>query len=67
MNSSLRPTWRTHYALGVLAAIYVFNYIDRLLMAILIEPVKAEFGISDTGRHFRGVLHRVRLSAGAFV
>ena len=49
MNSSLRPTWRTHYALGVLAAIYVFNYIDRLLMAILIEPVKAEFGISDTG------------------
>lgn len=49
MNSPLRPTWRTHYALGVLAAIYVFNYIDRLLMAILIEPVKAEFGISDTG------------------
>jgi MFS family permease len=35
--------------LFVLAAIYIFNYIDRLLMAILIEPVKAEFGISDTG------------------
>ena len=49
MNSPLRPTWRTHYALFVLAAIYIFNYIDRLLMAILIEPVKAEFGISDTG------------------
>jgi MFS family permease len=42
-------TWRTHYALFVLAAIYVFNYIDRQLMAILIEPVKLEFGISDTG------------------
>nr|WP_283105472.1 MFS transporter [Pseudomonas moorei] len=28
--------------------IYVFNYIDRQLMAILIEPVKLEFGISDT-------------------
>jgi len=42
-------TWRTHYALLVLASIYVFNYIDRQLMAILIEPVKLEFGISDTG------------------
>jgi predicted MFS family arabinose efflux permease len=42
-------TWRTHYALFVLASIYVFNYIDRQLMAILIEPVKLEFGISDTG------------------
>ncbi|UVE17459.1 MFS transporter [Pseudomonas sp. LS44] len=49
MNSPIRPTWRTHYALFVLAIIYVFNYIDRQLMAILIEPVKAEFGISDTG------------------
>jgi predicted MFS family arabinose efflux permease len=42
-------TWGTHYALFVLASIYVFNYIDRQLMAILIEPVKLEFGISDTG------------------
>ncbi|MEG1038734.1 MAG: MFS transporter [Pseudomonas sp.] len=49
MNSSIRVTWRTHYALFVLAVIYIFNYIDRQLMAILIEPVKAEFGISDTG------------------
>ena len=49
MNSSNRVTWRSHYALFVLAVIYIFNYIDRQLMAILIEPVKAEFGISDTG------------------
>lgn len=48
MNPPARVTWRTHYALGVLTIIYVFNYIDRQLMAILIEPVKAEFGISDT-------------------
>ena len=47
MNQS-PVTWRTHYALFVLAIIYVFNYIDRQLMAILIEPVKLEFGISDT-------------------
>ncbi|MFK3819696.1 spinster family MFS transporter [Pseudomonas sp. NPDC089407] len=49
MNSSTPVTWRSHYALFVLAVIYIFNYIDRQLMAILIEPVKAEFGISDTG------------------
>ncbi|MDN7141358.1 MFS transporter [Pseudomonas sp. JQ170] len=49
MTTSTPVTWRTHYALFVLAAIYVFNYIDRQLMAILIEPVKLEFGISDTG------------------
>ena len=48
MTTSNPVTWRTHYALFVLAAIYVFNYIDRQLMAILIEPVKLEFGISDT-------------------
>ncbi|MGF0237406.1 spinster family MFS transporter [Rhodococcus sp. IEGM1300] len=48
MNQSNPVTWRTHYALFVLASIYVFNYIDRQLMAILIEPVKLEFGISDT-------------------
>ncbi|WP_439861867.1 spinster family MFS transporter [Pseudomonas sp. MBLB4136] len=48
MNSPTPITWRTHYALFVLATIYIFNYIDRQLMAILIEPVKAEFGISDT-------------------
>ncbi|MCU1758648.1 MFS transporter [Pseudomonas sp. 14P_8.1_Bac3] len=49
MNHPPLVTWRTHYALFVLASIYVFNYIDRQLMAILIEPVKLEFGISDTG------------------
>jgi predicted MFS family arabinose efflux permease len=49
VNQSTPVTWRTHYALFVLAMIYVFNYIDRQLMAILIEPVKLEFGISDTG------------------
>jgi len=41
-------TWRTHYALSVLAVIYIFNYIDRLLVSILIEPIKLQFGVSDT-------------------
>ncbi|WP_090514950.1 spinster family MFS transporter [Pseudomonas marincola] len=32
----------------MLAIIYIFNYIDRLVVSILIEPIKAEFGVSDT-------------------
>ena len=48
MNSQPVVTWRSHYALGMLALIYIFNYIDRLLVSILIEPIKLEFGVSDT-------------------
>ncbi|MNQ08176.1 D-galactonate transporter [compost metagenome] len=48
VSSPARVTWRSHYALTVLTVIYMFNYIDRQLMAILIEPVKIEFGVSDT-------------------
>ncbi|HQZ04156.1 MAG TPA: MFS transporter [Thauera sp.] len=47
-GSQQRTTWHTHYALMMLATIYVFNYIDRLLISILIEPIKLEFGVSDT-------------------
>lgn len=44
------PISRGHanYALAVLTVTYVFNFIDRQLLAILVEPVKAEFGVSDT-------------------
>ncbi len=42
-------TWRTHLSLLLLALVYVFSYIDRNVVAILIEPIKREFGASDTG------------------
>jgi len=48
VTQSPKVTWRTHYALGMLAIIYIFNYIDRLVVSILIEPIKLEFGVSDT-------------------
>jgi len=48
VSSSPQVTWRSHYALCVLAVIYVCNYIDRYLVSILIEPIKLEFGVSDT-------------------
>ncbi|MGI9220204.1 MAG: spinster family MFS transporter [Woeseiaceae bacterium] len=36
------------YALGVLAVVYMFNFIDRQILAILLPSIKAEFAVSDT-------------------
>ena len=36
------------YSVGVLFLVSVFAYMDRLLIGFLIEPIKAEFGLSDT-------------------
>ncbi|MBX3510780.1 MAG: MFS transporter [Hyphomonadaceae bacterium] len=35
------------YVLAVLVIIYTFNFIDRLLISIVQEPIKAEFGVSN--------------------
>ena len=43
-----KVTWKTHYALTLLALVYVMSYIDRLVISVLIEPIKMEFGVSDT-------------------
>lgn len=40
--------WRTHLSLLLLALVYVFSFIDRTVIAILIQPIKTEFGASDT-------------------
>ena len=37
-----------HYALMLLAIIYVMSYIDRLIISVLIEPIKIEFAATDT-------------------
>jgi predicted MFS family arabinose efflux permease len=38
---------QARYTLGLLLTIYVVNNIDRQIMYILVEPVKAEFALSD--------------------
>ena len=40
--------WRSHYALLILLFVYTMSVIDRQIMSILIEPIKQEFGVSDT-------------------
>lgn len=41
------PLYR-YYVLAILTIVYAFNFIDRQLLVILQEPIKAELGLSDT-------------------
>jgi len=36
------------YALGLLVLLYVINYVDRQVLAVLLEPIKQDLGVSDT-------------------
>ena len=36
------------YALGVLVVVYTFNFIDRQILSILLQPIKDELGLSDS-------------------
>ena len=40
--------WRSHYALLMLLFVYTMSFIDRQIMGILVQPIKLEFGVSDT-------------------
>jgi MFS family permease len=37
-----------YYVVWLLCIVYTFNHVDRQILAILIEPIKLEFGFSDT-------------------
>ncbi|WP_427968248.1 MFS transporter [Altererythrobacter sp.] len=39
--------WYARYVLGVLVLVYVINFIDRQILAILAEDIKADLGVSD--------------------
>ena len=47
MNTQVRG-FRRHYTLFVLFLISAVSLIDRQVMAVVIEPIKAEFHVSDT-------------------
>ena len=46
-NKNYSKSYR-HYALGVLLLGYVVNFVDRSILAILLEPIKMELLLSDT-------------------
>lgn len=45
-TAGFTPRYR-HYILAILTLMYVVNYLDRQILNILLEPIKAEFGVSD--------------------
>lgn len=42
----------SNYVLGVLFLVYVMNFVDRQILSILVEPIKASLGASDTQMGF---------------
>jgi len=41
-----------YYVLAVLFVVYIFNFIDRQILAILLEPIKQDLKVSDTALGF---------------
>ena len=41
-------TFAKWYIVGVLTVVYIFNFIDRQIISVLQEPMRAELGLSDT-------------------
>jgi MFS family permease len=40
------------YVLAVLVAVYVVNYLDRQILAVLLDPIKQDLNVSDTAMGF---------------
>ena len=52
-GGAFSPAYRA-YALGLLVVVYIFNFIDRSILGILVEPIKADLEVSDTAMGFLG-------------
>ena len=44
--------WYAHYVLGVLTLVYFFNFVDRNILSILAESIKADLGVTDAQMGF---------------
>jgi len=44
--------WYAHYVLLVLVIVYVFNFVDRNILSILAEDIKADLGVTDAQMGF---------------
>ncbi len=47
-REALSTTGVRNYALLLLLVVYTFNFIDRQILTILMEPIKADLGLSDS-------------------
>ncbi|MVV46673.1 MFS transporter [Pseudomonas sp. PB120] len=73
---TLPPTrvgWGSHGLLLLLAMVFADNFVGRQILAVMIEPIKSEFGVSDTamglisGLAFAAVYAVMGLPAGRLV
>ena len=49
-NSQLESPSKAYkyYMLGILTLVYMFNFVDRQILSVLQEPIRAEFELNDT-------------------
>ncbi len=65
--------WGSHGVLLLLAMVFADNFVGRQILAVMIEPIKSEFGVSDTamglisGLAFAAVYAVMGLPAGRLV
>lgn len=68
-----RVGWRSHGLLLLLAVVFADNFVGRQILAVMIEPIKSEFGVGDTamglisGLAFAAVYALMGLPAGRLV
>ncbi len=51
-GATVRERRVRRYVLGVLVVVYTFNFIDRQILSILLESIKADLGLSDQALGF---------------
>ncbi|UVE17492.1 MFS transporter [Pseudomonas sp. LS44] len=72
MSSAQSATagWRSHGLLCLIAMVFADNFVGRQILAVMIEPIKLEFGVGDTamglisGLAFAAVYAVLALPAG---
>ena len=42
------PEWYSWYISVLFCALYTLSFVDRLIVSLLVEPIKADLGLSDT-------------------
>lgn len=48
MPLNLSPRLRAHYMLGLLTLGFMLNSLDRSIVSVMLEPIRLEFGATDT-------------------
>ena len=47
MSRPYPPLMQANYSLAILLLAYIFSFIDRQILSLLVEPIRADLNISD--------------------